>query len=198
MIPTKNTSHTAEAKKLLTSMFRGRPVIEGLLKAIVDQVQTLENVAWQVIEGRQLDNAIGIQIDKIGGIVGEDREGRDDADYKEAVRLRILINRSNGKVDDILKIALAAARGNPWQFWDYFPAGYVVLFGGTSAALLAFAQAMREAKPNGVNAHVLYTDQPFSDLFSPGHFDGATTTGGNGPDDVISNSIVCPLAHVAL
>jgi hypothetical protein len=63
-------------------------------------------VFWSIITNRILDNnPTGDQIDKIGGLVGEARLGRDDAPYLAAVKLRIRVNRSQGRAEDVIQVA---------------------------------------------------------------------------------------------
>lgn len=197
MLPEKITDHVAQAKGRLTSMFKDRRLIVVLLSAIIKQLQELENVTWQVIESRQLANSpVGVQLDKLGKITGEPRKGRSDAAYLEAVKLRILINRSTGKVPDLLRILSVAANGNPWEYREKYPANYEITFSGTPEALDALVAASDEADPQGVGGRVYYTPGNIVDLFSFGHYDGSTVTGGKGASYSADGTPGYVLAHV--
>lgn len=179
MEPVKILEHVKQAKARLTSMYVDRKVISGLVAAYAKQIQLLEDACWQVIEGRQLNTAVNAQLDTIGKLVGELRNGRTDTVYREFIRLRILINRSTGKLVDLLHIAKVAAMGAPWKYWESYPAGFVLLFSGTAAGFAAVASAMRQAKPQGVGPTLMYTSTPFADLFRPK--DDVSGLGGRGP-----------------
>lgn len=166
MIPTPITDHVERGKARLTSMFRGRAVIEGLLKVYLGKIQTLENEFWLVINGRSIDTAIGAQLDKVGALVLETRDGRADADYREAIRLKVLILRSTGRVVDVLRIINIASKGAYWEYRDAYPAGFHALFTGDVPAFRALAHALTQAKPNGVGRNVLY-GTPHTELFRP-------------------------------
>lgn len=159
MIPTPIKDHVESAKDRLTSMFQDRRVIEALLKAWVGRLQRLEDELWKVINARNfLDNPTGIVLDILGQIVGEARDSRTDPDYLEAIRIRILINKSSGKVPDILKILNAAARGSWWDYWEEYPAGFGWAFSGSVSAWKALKKYMGEAKGAGIGAGGSYLD----------------------------------------
>ena len=98
------TDHVAEGRGLLLEQYRGKPRLDALLGAYTRQVQKLEDGIWSVILGRMLENAVGVQLDKIGKIVGQKRLGEPDIRYRMLIQVRIAINRSSGYPDEIIKI----------------------------------------------------------------------------------------------
>lgn len=144
MLPEKVTTHVAEAKALLISQFRGRPVIEGLLSSWVGPLQELENVLWDIIDKRILDDAVDAQLDTLGKLVGEKRAGRDNDRYRASIRVRIRVNRSKGRAEDILQVARlldASATYLEYRFlaWEVDILG--TPYGGDFIRLLAQAKA---------------------------------------------------------
>jgi hypothetical protein len=109
LIPQRNDAHVDEGLELLTSKYRDKPIVRAILAALLSRVQVLEEELWQVLWGWVLTHygytASGQQLDDLGAIVGQPREGRSDADYVLAIRLRIRINRSNGRSEDVLQVA---------------------------------------------------------------------------------------------
>lgn len=81
-----------------------KPRIEALLRALVGPVQRVENAFHQLFTERTIDTAIGAQLDAIGFIVGQPRNGYGDDDYRRLVRARIAVNRSRGTFDDLIGI----------------------------------------------------------------------------------------------
>jgi hypothetical protein len=104
MIATENTEHEAEALALLLYQFKGKARVEALAAAPALQVQALESAAFGVHFERFIDNAQGAQLDAIGRIVREERRGSSDVLYRNRIRVRILINRSNARIPEILAI----------------------------------------------------------------------------------------------
>lgn len=182
MIPDPIEDHVARAQSRFTSLFQNKRVIAALLRSIIRQVQDLENATWDAIHARRLDDprCIGVQLDAIGAIVGVKREARSDAAYRAAIRLQILLNRSKGSVSDLLAILAVAAGVNPWEYYENYPAGYSVLFGGSQADYNALLNALRRADPAGVSGKILYTEVDPSRLWTPGHFNGSGVVGGLG------------------
>lgn len=84
------------------------PNLNAFLAALLRPLQVVENVFFDVIRARFLGHATGAQLDAIGHLVGEDRLGRlDDAVYRKAIRIRILVNGSSGRPEDLIAITRA-------------------------------------------------------------------------------------------
>ena len=66
------------------------------------QIQDLEDSSFEVLLNRWIDTAVGVQLDGVGAIVGEAREGRGDDEYRLAIKARIQINFSEATPEDIL------------------------------------------------------------------------------------------------
>lgn len=79
--------------------------IEKLLTILVDPAQDIEDALQQLNLERFVDTADGEQLDIIGRIVGQEREGLSDADYRRYIRARIAANNSEGTIQDLLTVA---------------------------------------------------------------------------------------------
>jgi len=90
---------------LLLSQYSESPLLQGLLCAIVDQEQEIDDAAAAVYE-RVLDvgNAEGVNLEILGRIVGEVRNGETDALFRRAILTRVLVNRSQGRLEDLIDI----------------------------------------------------------------------------------------------
>jgi hypothetical protein len=78
--------------------------IEKLLTALLAPLQDVENCLQQLATERDVDSAIGAQLDVVGNIVGQDRLGYDDDLYRRFVRARVSANRSKGRISDIYRV----------------------------------------------------------------------------------------------
>lgn len=144
MISQRDDAHVAEAIALLTEQFKGKPVIEALISSAVGPVQRLEEELWRMLWAWTVDHAEGNQLDDLGVVVGEAREGREDEDYRTGIRLRIRVNRSMGRSSDMVEIA--AMINADATYVEYFPLGwevsiYNVTNGGDIIRLLTQAKA---------------------------------------------------------
>ncbi len=80
------------------------PVLAAILTSYLEEAQELEDAIWFVIYGRMLDYAEGAQLDMLGRIVGQPRDGLPDDRYAVQIRARIRINRSIGTPTDVIEV----------------------------------------------------------------------------------------------
>lgn len=106
MLATKITTHVQDALKRLLQQYKGQPRITAILTSFVDQIQDLENAVYDLDAGRQIQNAIGAQLDGIGEIVGIERNGLDDQTYLVFIYGKIGENTSDTTKDKIIAITL--------------------------------------------------------------------------------------------
>lgn len=105
----------------LISYFRRGPRNRAFLDATVGEFQILEDAAWTLYYETRLPNADGVNLDVIGRVVRELRAGRDDEDYRAALRTRILVNRSNGRIEDLIAIIESMVPGAAVTVAEYLP-----------------------------------------------------------------------------
>ena len=98
----KITNKIELAKKRLMSQYKDRPVINMILKVIMEQEQALEDAIYDVSTLCHLDTAFGIQLDRIGAIPGIKRYGLNDEDYRKRIYAQIVLNCSNGEAETLI------------------------------------------------------------------------------------------------
>jgi hypothetical protein len=79
--------------------------IEKLLGILIEPSQSVEDALQQLMYYRFVDTAVGAQLDIIGRIVGQSRDGLSDDDYRRYIRARVAVNNSNGTFKDLLTVA---------------------------------------------------------------------------------------------
>ena len=97
MTLTQKSTHVQEGLANLVQQFKDKPDLAALLTSYLEQIQDLETAYFGLLTERTLNAAVGVQLDGIGAIVGEDRRGRDDADYRLAIRARIKASTPAGR-----------------------------------------------------------------------------------------------------
>jgi hypothetical protein len=147
--------------------------------------QALENTAIDVLTQRALGSASGAQLDVLGRIVGQGRGGLSDSDYVRYIRARVAANRSGGKREDLIAIAvLILADASQVVVRDYPTAGVLVRIDGLAesaaveTALIAF---LGGAVAAGVRLIVQTNSTAASGAFT---FSGGST--GLGFDNTVS------------
>lgn len=129
MVPSVDNNHVAEGLAYFTDHYRNQTFIPAWTATYLRRIQDLENVFWQIIDGRLLANSpTGLTLTYLGKIVGQPRGSYDDVDMLAAVKLRILANKSNGLSNDIIRLAqaIAGAFGSGWAYWEIPQASFGV------------------------------------------------------------------------
>jgi hypothetical protein len=124
---TEILTHIADAKKRLIQQYKGKPRIESLVEAFVQDFQNLETVGKDLNENRSIDTATGNTLDRLGDIVGLDREsGQSDDDYRILLKSKIGQNVSQGEPERIIDIARVLTGANLVLLDERYPAGLAV------------------------------------------------------------------------
>jgi len=111
--------HVSDGLSRLLTQYKGKPKMEAVLTAYMEQVQDLETAFFELLQLRYISTGVGIQLDIAGKILGEPRNERVDELYRVALKARALINYSEGTPEDLLEVLLAliSGQGNPVTQW---------------------------------------------------------------------------------
>lgn len=96
--------HVDRALSNLESQFQDSPNLKAVLRAIVGEVQVLEDATFLSTVDRFLGNATGAQLDQYGRVLGARRGELSDTAYRHILHARILGNRSSGSIVRLLDI----------------------------------------------------------------------------------------------
>ncbi len=102
---TRETNHRAAILQL-AACFWGKPRVVSILVAALDQIQRIEDDAWDILELRTIDNADLVRLKVLGKLVGQPRFGFDTEDYRALIRARARANRSQGRALDLVEVAV--------------------------------------------------------------------------------------------
>jgi hypothetical protein len=110
-------------------MAQGDPSnVSKFVRAFADQIQILEDTTADVKALRQLQYAEEIQLDEIGAIVGENRQGKTDADYRIAILSRINTNASRGEPERLISALKQITESTDVRYKETYPATVQIAF----------------------------------------------------------------------
>lgn len=193
MALTQDTAHETEAEAKLLTQFRASPILIALLKSYINEIQDAENGAWGTYRSRFIDEATGPQLDLLGAVVGQARNGQADEIYRAYIKLRIFINKSSGTADALLYTVQAVmADAEEINIEDEPIASFVLRFTHADLTLIStLADLVGSVRAAGVGGQIVYSDLDGDALFqfsdssslvtgdtSKGFADTAQTTGG--------------------
>jgi len=157
----KNTDHEGAVRRFI-EQFKSKPDLETLARIYLRQIQDLEDATFEVILERDLDNAVGVQLETIGKIVGQVRTTPDDDRYRTAIRARIAINLSDATAEDVIKVAklLLDEFGESFTLRDEPPAQFRVTVHDPlqSADADLLHQLLDEADAGGVRLMLVWNE----------------------------------------
>lgn len=146
---TQKTTRVTEAQGNFIDQFRAHANIDALIEALAQQSQEVEDAAFEILTETDIATAVGLQLDGLGEIVGVERGGRSDADYRVRIGAQILLNNSSGTIPEMIAIAVALSSATI-SVLEVFPAKLEIetapeIINGTEVA-----NVLAEARPAGV------------------------------------------------
>jgi hypothetical protein len=204
-IPAWNQMIVAQGLAWLTGQFQ-QPNIRAWLAACLQPLQTLEDAAQQVLTVRFLATAQLFELpetnsvlDVIGALVGQPRDGLDDADYQTLIYLRIAVNRATGVVADwagFAKILLRAGAGGPVSYYEALAGLFFGVWDLPQGPWPTqdinpnlVGQLLAKAVPNGVNGIFAYTTWKDGGDFEWCDANNQSTTGQAGWGDSVAGQV---------
>ena len=158
---------------------------EGTIYSLVGPAQTLEDIMEQVLTERSLSASEGVNLDKIGEIVGVDRQGDSDGDYKDKIVGKIAENNSDGTARDLIEITTILLGDELVRviIAEDFPAKIriYVFVNGTDHNPVGLLESLQRAKAAGVGLPSLVRgSETYFGFSSDPSASGFATIGGGG------------------
>jgi hypothetical protein len=176
VLPTQDSNHVTEGLGLVTSRYSTAAVVKGIITALLNKIQFIENSYWSLIDIVQLANhpqAGGPwdALDKLGSIVGgaaANRNGHTDADYLAIIKLQAKANRSRGRSEDVLSFGSLMINGGNPLYVEIFPAAFWVGCWNVQANYPLFVPLLTQVRAAGVYGILLFSTWPDGNDFEWG------------------------------
>lgn len=162
----KITTHVADAQARLVEQFKEQPRLLALIEAWVEPLQDIEEQLSLLLHYRTLDASVGQQLDNLGAIVGQAREGRTDDEYRLWIAARRLVNIATGIPNDFLHLMETVLPMSESEYIPYYPAGFQIRSYGLDGGSATIWQILSTIKPAGVHFGFQYSDVPADEVFT--------------------------------
>ncbi len=183
--------HVTTGDSQLLWQYSDKPRLRALLSASLSQSQSLEDLAFAVLVGRSVYTAVGVQLDVLGKIVGQDRGEMGDDPYRLFVVARILVNRSNARIPELVDL-LELLDVPTIKIMEYYPGELHISVAGTEYGEL-IGELISQASTGGMALRWTWSNEDADNTFTLsntlgvdetdpnrglGDLGGASTTGG--------------------
>jgi hypothetical protein len=175
---TQITTHETDALGRLIQQYKGKPNIEALISVKALRMQELENAFYAIKDRLNIATQVGVQLDRIGDIVGQPRNGiTDDVIYRLFLNAKIGLNSSNGDAEKIISIWNLLSQSTQTQLIENFPAEISLLSNNKmdDAIVLLAYDLIQQVASAGVKIVLL----GYYDPDAPFAFEGNDPTGKN-------------------
>ncbi len=158
--------HEALGPARLIWQYRGeQPRIQAFLLTMLDQLQSIEDVSYDVLVGIWPLTAVGVQLDALGSIVGQDRGELADSEYRVFILGRIFVNHMRGTMPEYYE--LLEILGIAEQIYaDEGPPAYVRIDATGCSHGKLIGELVHDAQPGGVDLLWIYNDEDEDDSFA--------------------------------
>lgn len=154
-----------EAESLLLYQFKDAPRLKGLLRSLIQPLQSIADDICHFSEGLHIDEVSEHWLDILGELAGQKRSGMSDNDMRSWVKIRIMLNRCHGTPEELL-IILKLLLGHDYQLTlaEHKPKDVVLVFFMPLKikAKTVFA-LIKKASPLGLKHHFINAavEKPF-------------------------------------
>jgi len=178
--PVHDTDVLDECLARLAEQYKNKPNIAAYVGILSRRLQLLEDTAWDILTLRRITSATGAQLDVLGKIVDQPRNGLGDPDYTNCIMAKVFCNRSSGSDEDIYTVFNYVLLPGLTQgiFYQLDCAFELVISNGVLPAPwnTIFLTFLRQARMAGVRGVLRYLNSPLNQSFT-----FAAHGGGPGP-----------------
>jgi hypothetical protein len=112
----------------LVPEYWGKPRIGAVLAAHLREIQALEDTIWDIFDAQHINTADLPRLVILGKLIGQDRHGFSEEDFRTAIKARGIANRSKGRGPDLGRVLVALLGAGDFAFWWVGPASIAVAF----------------------------------------------------------------------
>lgn len=133
----------------LTGQFTDKPRICGLVETMVEPLEELESDLFALKDQRWINSAVGKQLDYCGYLVGITRQGRNDDEYRTAIKAQVLSNVSSATAGDLIEGVRFLTNATDSQYLESYPA-CAILFSDGDTVPKGAQQVIQDIAPAAI------------------------------------------------
>lgn len=127
---TQITDHVSAAQNRLIQQYKDSVNLKGLIADVSGtQTQELEDVFWDLLSRLDINTMVGQQLNNIGTIVGQARNGQTDAIYRLFIQAKIGVNVSESEANRIIDVWKLISLASIVYMFEAFPAEVDIYYG---------------------------------------------------------------------
>ncbi len=164
------STHTADALLRLIDQYKDKPRMAAFVSAFTDRVQDIEDALYLTFFESAIADAVGAQLDVLGDVVGQKRQGMVDDEYRSFIYARIKVNRSDGKLEQLLEILSLILNGqdtpptDPIEATEMYPCTVLLeAYGVTANPFITWRDFLEPAAAGGVRLFYVSNQEAIAD-----------------------------------
>lgn len=164
--------HVARALDRLAEQYRASTKLIGMLSALVQQIQEIDDAEWELATERYLYSDVeigvvtpffeaeGVQLDMIGVILQETRGSLTDVEYRLVLRAKVKLMRSSGTIEELIAIFHALDAAGSVVITPYYPACFTLTISHVlnAAEAAVHVRFIRQGRAAGVGGCLLWQE----------------------------------------
>jgi hypothetical protein len=163
----KVTDHSKLALARVVEYLKNQPNWANLITACTLECQRIEDSLWDLLTKRSIDDGFGAQLDGIGQIVGQPRNGMDDAQYRVWLKSKIYLNFSSGTGEELIGLFDALLDGYTVEVAEYPHASFALKLAGAELTdPQTYRDVLQDAKPAAVEVALEYLSDTNANTFT--------------------------------
>jgi len=143
--------HVERGLSTIPSQFFNSPIFREVIRIGLEEVQEIEDCIQDIIDQKNLDVAVGVQLDGLGEHLGKKREGLDDTEYRKVLKIQKILNAGEGQYKTVLQLWRLLLESDTATLTEEFPAG-VSLFSDVGTPTIEQVTTLTKALPVTVTA----------------------------------------------
>lgn len=138
--------HVARGLDTLPSQFFDSPLLRELITIYLEELQEIEDCLEDILLQMNIDEAIGVQLDRLGEHLGRKREGLNDTEYRKILKIQRILNAGEGQYKTVLQMWRTLLESDTATLTEEFPAG-VSLYSDVGVPTLDTLNTLTKALP---------------------------------------------------